>query len=949
MRPLRLTMRGFGSFRDETEVDFDGVELAALIGPTGSGKSTVIDGVTFALFGSVARYDDARAVEPVINQLVQEAAVSLDFEVGGERYTAARVVRRTASGATTREARLQNGDTVLAGAAREVTEVVERLLGLDFDRFTKTVVLPQGRFAKFLHDKARDRQELLRHLLDLGIYTRMGEEARARARDASKQIELLEPDLEVPVPTPKHVAELAAAAQRARAAQSELETVMEDRADADEELRSARGEMQRVRPLHTLAVAAAVVPENVTILADDLRSAQKAFDSAEAALRKARQQAQEAVRQADAGPNEQLCRRLIDDHRRLAVLRDECEACDAEVRNARRAADAASQEAETLRQRLSEADDHAADARRAATRARGSASEGPQPAKIEACRKGWRELESIIEELDAARQLSREAERAEAAAQDRRREAQRVLDAAAETLDRVRAAHQAADLAAQLREGEPCPVCRQKVAEVPDHDVDTEFEQCRALHEEAGADLKTADAEYDKTRGALAAAGAGVDMLTKRQDEAEARLRDQPDLGDLDRQQQQADELEAAAQAAEAETVGAENAARDLRDADATLRVMEAEQDRQRELTAAKADLDRLMRQRDELAAQLENEPAGDELEALIAEAHRLADARALASEAEEEANVAVQAARGELDERRAEENRARDNYSGVRDKLAALSPPLPGGTLIEDWQNLAAWASRQVGELAAQAEAAECREAHAEGRVRDLLDRARGLCEPFFDPGDDPSKYGVNKLEKVALTSENDRDQAAAAREEREQLEQQIAGLRRDRDVASQLGKMLRSDGFEAWLMAEAVAALVERANTRLMELSGGQYSFLADDTSFDVCDHHNADETRGAKSLSGGETFLASLALALALSDSQAEMAPEGTPELGSLFLDEGFGTLDPDTLAIVAGALAELGATGRMVCVVTHVRELADEMPVRFEVSKGTASSSVERVEA
>lgn len=165
---------------------------------------------------------------------------------------------------------------------------------------------------------------------------------------------------------------------------------------------------------------------------------------------------------------------------------------------------------------------------------------------------------------------------------------------------------------------------------------------------------------------------------------------------------------------------------------------------------------------------------------------------------------------------------------------------------------------------------------------------------------------------------------------------------------MAAELGRLLRTNGFEQWLLEDAVGNLVERANERLLELSSGQYSFVADGTSFDIRDHHNADEVRSAKTLSGGETFLASLALALALSDSQAEMATEGSPGLDSLFLDEGFGTLDPDALDVVAGAIEELGASGRMVCIVTHIRELAERMPVRFEVSKGPATSSVERVE-
>lgn len=160
---------------------------------------------------------------------------------------------------------------------------------------------------------------------------------------------------------------------------------------------------------------------------------------------------------------------------------------------------------------------------------------------------------------------------------------------------------------------------------------------------------------------------------------------------------------------------------------------------------------------------------------------------------------------------------------------------------------------------------------------------------------------------------------------------------------------RLLKSSGFEQWLMEEVVQALVERASERLLELSGGQYSIESEDMDFEVRDHRNGDELRDARTLSGGETFLASLALALALADSLHAMAPEGTPELESLFLDEGFGTLDPETLDVVAAAIEELGASGRMVGIITHIRELAERMPVRFEVTKEATSSVVARVEA
>src|SRR5690606_4405809 len=105
----------------------------------------------------------------------------------------------------------------------------------------------------------------------------------------------------------------------------------------------------------------------------------------------------------------------------------------------------------------------------------------------------------------------------------------------------------------------------------------------------------------------------------------------------------------------------------------------------------------------------------------------------------------------------------------------------------------------------------------------------------------------------------------------------------------------------------------------------------------------------TRNVKTLSGGETFLVSLALALALSDQIGTMAGEGAARLESIFLDEGFGTLDADTLDVVAGVIQELGATGRTVGIVTHVRELAELVPVRFQVDRGTAGSTVTRIES
>jgi len=192
MRPQRLELDGFTAFREPVVVDFAGADLFALVGPTGAGKSSIIDALGFALYGSVPRLD-RRSVAPIISVGALQARVRLDFTVGTAAYTATRVVRRTAGGgATTKEARLESADEVIAGNADEVTRAVEEILGIGFEQFITCVVLPQGEFARFLHDKPKDRQELLVRLLELGLYSDMRGAANQRKIAADSVAELTE-------------------------------------------------------------------------------------------------------------------------------------------------------------------------------------------------------------------------------------------------------------------------------------------------------------------------------------------------------------------------------------------------------------------------------------------------------------------------------------------------------------------------------------------------------------------------------------------------------------------------------------------------------------------------------------------------------------------------------------------------------------------------------------
>ncbi len=198
MRPIRLETQGFGAFREHTEIDFDGVDLFALVGPTGSGKSTVIDAICFALYGSVPRYGNKGSVSPIVTMGAMETRVSLTFDAAGHRYIATRVVRRNKQGnATTKEARLEAVEgEVLAGSVGEIDGAIEALLGLTFEHFTRAVVLPQNEFARFLHDKPAARQDLLIRLLGFDVYERMMRNARARAAEQEIAVKLAEQRLE---------------------------------------------------------------------------------------------------------------------------------------------------------------------------------------------------------------------------------------------------------------------------------------------------------------------------------------------------------------------------------------------------------------------------------------------------------------------------------------------------------------------------------------------------------------------------------------------------------------------------------------------------------------------------------------------------------------------------------------------------------------------------------
>jgi exonuclease SbcC len=275
--------------------------------------------------------------------------------------------------------------------------------------------------------------------------------------------------------------------------------------------------------------------------------------------------------------------------------------------------------------------------------------------------------------------------------------------------------------------------------------------------------------------------------------------------------------------------------------------------------------------------------------------------------------------------------------------------PPADRDDLSGAWTTLVEWAQRERAGRAAKRGEADAAVASARQVSARALEAVTAL---FTDAGQTPprSRADADLIRAAAVAAE--RADAAYQRlvdrrQQAREFTEQRAGLLRDQRVAKSLAGHLRANNFERWLLEEALDLLVDGASRILRELTGGQYDLIHDKGEFFVVDHHDAGLRRGVRTLSGGETFQASLALALALSEQLAGMSTTAA-SLESIVLDEGFGTLDAATLDVVAATLENLAARGdRMVGVVTHVNTLAERVPVRFEVHKDARTAYVERV--
>ena len=797
MRPLKLELEGFTSFRERTHIDFSDADYFALVGPTGAGKSTVVDAICFALYGAVPRYEDMRVVAPVITQGQLEARVRLDFSVSGNDYTAVRIVRRQGKGATTKEARLECGTEVIAATAPEVTEAVERIVGLSFEHFTRCVVLPQGEFSRFLDDRPSDRQDLLVRLLNLDVYEKMRQRAAGAAAELKGRTELAERRLreELTFATEealdaarRRVEQLGSLKDRIDAAAPQLAALESEAAAAEAQAESARAALTRISRLET--------PQDLGALSRERQEAVGALDAAQEEASAARDRYEKARAERDLMPERGPLAAALAAHERAARLEQSIAAAE------RRAA----QEDAIL---------HA-------------------------------------KEADVARLTAR-------------------LDAARRAQEDVNQQHLAQHLAEGLKKGQPCPVCLQTVVELPDHPG------VPALQE------------------AAAAVDAAERSLAQARSAAEAAHRDQ------------------AAVRREVEVLAGQ-----------------------------------LQRARAEMAGHADRDALEQRLKAIDAAEQEFGEAR----QAYDFARDAAEVARRRVDAALEGESSARERFDQARDGVADLEPPPPGRhDLVQDWEALVGWAQELAPRLRSAASSHAQSAAEARKRAAGVVEQLASDCR---DCGVEVP-HGAAEVTRLGELATASLERARAAQERvteaidmARKLQDEIQAGRREHEVAHALSQHLSAKGFEKWVVTEALGLLVTSASQILRDLSGGQYTLLIDGSgNFMVVDHHNAGETRSARTLSGGETFLASLSLALGLSDQIADLASGGAARLEAIFLDEGFGTLDPETLDTVAATVENLAAAGRMVGIVTHVRDLADRVPLQFRVSKNERTSTIAKV--
>jgi exonuclease SbcC len=847
-----LKLKGFTSFRDEQEIDFTDLDLFVLWGPTGSGKSSLLDAMTYALFGYVERVGDE------ISQLVSHGqprlAVTLEFAVGDQAY---KVTRSTGAKGPSKVL-LERGEgedweSYGEGAdkVRDVNRAIVDLIGLDYQAFTRSVVLPQGKFAEFLTGDAAKRRAILTELLGLELFKRMSQRANEIAKNAKVHLETKTELLER-----EYAGVDASAVTAGKTKAAELVEMLA----ASEKLEVTLGTIEArwvtsessLKALTGCITEVSDAAENFAEAARDLDTHAKDSAYAEAALKAARVAlaAAESARSA-AAKKRATAEGKTGSLEDLAGARTKAESLD--------------------------------DARAEHEAAVGSLAVAEKDAKEAAA-------------------MSKKATAALAAATKERDAAARALAAAEEAHAEAHTRDAVGGLVADLKPGDPCPVCDRPLENLP--------KAAKKEIQAAKKALETARKADKDAAAALTAAETGNALALQSLEGAER---------------------------------------------DATRCKTEATNKKGR-LDVVTADVVAAVGKSTDPLAQIDKRI--DELRALIEVEEAAVTAEGEARSELGRVELAASKVTGEIDKIKARV--AGVPLTAMCTRVTDAAPGVDLGDVAFDslpeapdaLATLAATTGKELERLVQELEGIAAARANEKEK---LLDEARAALPAGLSVDTvgitgvlSQARAATSQLRADVALAEKAAGDLATKLETKHKYEEEIAVHRAEQATYSALGKELKSDRIVQFLQAEALAALAQAASAHLEQLSSTRYRLAYEDDRFFVVDAWNGDERRSVKTLSGGETFQASLALALALSEQVQFLAVTERNRLDSLFLDEGFGTLDAETLEVVVSAIEQLGGDDRLVGVITHVPELADRLPIRFEVTKSQRGSSIKRAE-
>ncbi len=985
MRLHHLTVTAFGPYAGTEEVDFDALSGAGLFlinGPTGAGKTSVLDAVCFALYGRVpSARNDAKDLRSQHAPPDRAPEVVLDVTIRGRRFRLRRSPRwerpkLRGTGTTEEKAKVlfqewRDGDWVTWSTRfDEAGQKIGDLLGMSADQFCQVVLLPQGDFAAFLRAGAEDRRAVLEKLFATEVFAQVERWLVDRRKETGREADVLRAEAESVADRAAEAAgaprpELEPAALTAWATElaghfADVHAMTAAHVDDAAGLRdAARAAVERARAValrqerHADALrrsaALAERADDRSALAAALREAERAGRvlpllriAADRAARRAGDEAAVARRRGA------LAGLVPDDADADLMGKEERQRQDELVELKQRRADAArlaeiGKEIETLRAKeldldddqkemalfLTESPQHRQTLTAELAQARARAAAIPMASAAAA---------TAAERLDAANRrdaltaAAGEAETAHLAAVD-------AAQAARDEFQEIRQARldgMAAFLAGQLVPGEACQVCGS-----PDHPAPAV----------AVGDVPGEEAE--------AAASDAAELAGERREEAAAWLADL-----------RADWAAEAARAGDADVGALAAALTDAREELALLDGAEADAERlEEDLLRVDAEFQEARDRHDEIKEALSDRRA--ERAALTGEAARL--------------QASVDQARGDDPTLEARVRRLDHEAGLLRDTAAAIDRLRAAGEDAERARADAGAALASEGfasEDAVRAAAADdaAREAML-ARARAYDDEKARVAELLGDPeltaasAEPPPDLAA--LEAALAHAEDHHERAASARDRSRHRHDRLAALAAElrghtgrwlpaferHELAVRVAALASGDPavnrlrmrLSAYVLAARLEQVVAAANERLARMSGTRYAL-----------EHTVDKSAGERgrhgtgglgllvidgwtgrarepgTLSGGETFITSLALALGLADVVTTEA--GGAEIGTLFVDEGFGTLDEDTLDEVMSVLDGLRDGGRAVGIVSHVAELRTRIPAQLRVRKARAGSTL-----